>query len=288
MSGPGPAAGDALPWAQVSEVHADGVFEVEMDGGFAIADGVCNGGYVLAVLHQVALAALTDVGASATSAVAVSSQFLAPTPPGPATVRIARMKTGRTLGRVEVELDSGRGTAVRAVLLFLTPSAETAEPSELWRSVEPPAMAAPGDSRPMPTRRSDSVAWPTMYQDRIELLVDPATSGFLDGRPSGRGEIRTWWSLRNRRIMDAGLLLLALDAMPPGTMELAGVATGSPTVQLEARLYADEAALRSVSWPFIVRQQVLTAGRVTADQACELWDASGRFLASATQVNWLL
>ena len=139
----------------------------------------------------------------------------------------------------------------------------------------------------MPTMRGDT-AWPTMYRDRIELLVDPATSGFLDGEPSGRGEIRTWWSSRQPRVADAGLLLLALDAMPPGTMELEGVATGSPTVQLEARLYCDEAGLRSVSGPFVVRQRVLTAGAVTADQVCEVWDRSGRFLASATQVNWLL
>ena len=256
-----------------------------MDGGFAIAEGVCNGGYVLAVVHQIALAALVGSGAATTSAVAVSAQFLAPTAPGPATVRLSGLRTGRNLSRVEAEIESAGRISVRAVLLFLAPG----DPgTQRWCSVDPPMMAAPVDCRPMPATRGETFVWPTMYQDRIELLVDPATSGFLDGRPSGRGEIKTWWASRQVRSADAGLLLLALDAMPPGTMELEGVVAGSPTVQLEARLYCDGAGLRSASAPFRVRQQVLTAGTVTADQTCEVWDRSGRFLASATQVNWLL
>lgn len=285
MSGTDDGPAGPIPWAPVSVIDPDGVFGVDMDGEFAIADGVCNGGYVLAVIHQVALEALTGVGATTTSAAAVSSQFLAPTAPGPATVRIARMRTGRTLSRVDVELESGGRTAVRACLSFLAP----AQPSGgMWRSVDPPAMAAPEACRQMPRLRRDSLPWPSIYWTRIELLVDPATSGFMDGTPSGRGEIRTWWSTRDERVPDAGLLLLALDAMPPGTMELDRVMGGSPTVQLEARLYADRSSLAAASRPFVSRQQVLTAGEFTADQVCEVWDSSGRFLASATQVNWLL
>lgn len=278
-------ARDPIPWTQVSPTGSDDAFLVDMDGGFAIGEGVCNGGYVLAVLHQVGLAALRAAGSSTTSALAVSSQFLAPTPPGPATVRIARMKLGRSLSRVDVELDSGGRTAVRAVLSFRAPAGSPATP---WCSVVPPSIPAPAECRSMPRRRGGSEPWPSIYWDRIELLVAPESGGFLDGRPSGRGEIKTWWSARDRRVPDAGLLLAAMDAMPPATFELQRDVGRSPTVQLEARVHYDEAHLRSVDTPLIVRQQVLTAGAVAADQACEVWDRSGRLLASGTQVNWLL
>ena len=256
-----------------------------MDAGFCIADGVCNGGYVLAVMHQVALVALQRVGSATTSALAVSSQFLAPTAPGPATVRVTRMHTGRSLSRLDLELDSMGRTAVRAGLSFLVPSGAASGP---WCSVDPPTLPEPGSCRPMPEMRGDSLPWPSMYRSRIELLVDPATSGFMDAAPSGRGTITTWWSTREDRVMDAGLLLLALDAMPPGTMELDRDVGRTPTVQLEARFYADGPALESVSGPLIARQQVLTAGRFTADQMCQVWDRTGRLLASATQINWLV
>lgn len=273
-----------VPWAPMEADGREG-FAVVMDGGYTIAEGVCNGGYVLAVLHQVALAALADAGAATTSAVAVSGQFLAPTPAGPARVAITRLRAGRHLSRVDLEIGAGGRTTVRGALSFIAPMEP---PAALWSSVSPPIIAARGQCRPMPPRRTGSMIWPTMYEDRIELLVDPRTSGFLDGEPSGDGEIQAWWSLRDQRVMDAGLLLLALDAMPPATMELKGATGGSPTVQLEARLYADRATLQSLGGSFIVRQQVLTAGPVTADQACEVWDPAGRFLASATQVNWQL
>ena len=273
------------PWTTVTDAGADGVFSVDMDGGFEIGAGVCNGGYVLAVLHQVALAAVTAVGASTTSALAVSSQLLAPTPPGPATVRVARMRTGRSVSRVDIDLDSGGRTTVRAAWSFVVPAADE---SVQWCSLEPPVVPAPESCREMPRMRPDSIPWPAIYWDRVELLIDPATGGFLDGAPSGRGEIRTWWSSRQPRAADAGLLLLALDAMPPCTFDLDRPIGASPTVSLEARFYCDPGPLGASTGPFLVRQQVLTAGPATADQTDEVWDRSGRLLATATQINWLL
>ena len=273
------------PWAAVTDAGADGAFAVDMDGGFEIGPGVCNGGYVLAVMHQVALTAMDAVGTATTSALAVSSQFLAPTPPGPATVRIARLRTGRSVSRVDVDLDSGGRTTVRAMWSFLAPAAGDTTP---WRSVDPPVIPAPADCRAMPRQRPDSAPWPSIYWDRVELLMDPATAGFLDGAPSGRGEIRTWWSSRQPRIPDAGLLLVALDAMPPCTFDLDRLIGASPTVSLEARFYCDPGTLGTAVGPFLVRQQVLTAGAATADQTDEVWDDSGRLLATATQINWLL
>lgn len=274
-----------LPWTAVLDAGPDGVSGVDIDGGFEIGAGVCNGGYVLAVLHQVAQAALMAVGAATTAALSVSSQFLAPTPPGPATVRITRMTTGRSVSRVEVDLDTGGRTTVRATFSFVAPAGGG---DEQWRSVDPPAVASAGDCRPMPRLRPDRVPWPPIYWHRVELLVDPGTSGFLDGAPSGRGEIRTWWSSRQPRVPDAGLLLVALDAMPPCTFDLGRPIGASPTVSLEARFYGGPGPDDPGTGPFLVRQQVLTAGPVTADQADEVWDTSGRLLATATQINWLL
>ena len=273
------------PWTEVADAGGDGAFAVDMDSGFEIGPGVCNGGYVLAVLHQVARLALADVGAGTTSALSVSSQFLAPTPPGRATVQITRMRTGRSVSRIDFELISGGRTTVRAMWSFVAPAEED---GSWWRSVQPPVMPEPTDCRPMPQLRPDSVPWPAIYWDRVELLVDPATGGFLDGTPSGRGEIRTWWSSRQPRVPDAGLMLVALDAMPPCTFELGRPIGASPTVSLEARFYFDPETVGEPEEPYLVRQQVLTAGPTTADQADEVWDRSGRLLATATQVNWLL
>lgn len=255
---------------------------VDMDASFAIAEGVCNGGYVLAVAHQVALAALTETGTSTLSVLAASAQYLAPTPAGSVQARVARRDLGRSISRVEIELTSNCGISVRAFLSFISPFDPAAEP---WCRCQPPPIAPRAECVSLPDFRPDGSRWPAMYRDRIDLRLDPTTAGFLVGTPSGQGKMTAWWGLRDQRPVDGGRLLLALDAMPPATIELPGRTSRSPTVQLEAHLYRDAGTLASPSAPLVVHQKVVTAGSVVADQVCEVWDAKGRLLASATHVR---
>lgn len=76
--------------------------------------------------------------------------------------------------------------------------------------------------------------------------------------------------------------------MPPATVELDRMAGRSPTVRFDAHLYSNAARLGTCIGPLIVRQQVWATRGIVADQHCAVWDAGGRLLASATQLNWLL
>lgn len=162
-----------------------------MDGSWAIGEGVCNGGYVMAVLHEIARSVLVSAGASTLSAVAAHGEFLAPTPPGPVRVNVVHRVIGRSLSRVELTLHSGDRTCVRAGLAF---GVGFAEETAVWcRSTAPPLSAEEG-CVPMPELRPDGSAWPPLYR-RLALRLDPSVAGFLAGAPSGRGELKGWLRL---------------------------------------------------------------------------------------------
>jgi hypothetical protein len=53
--------------------------------------------------------------------------------------------------------------------------------------------------------------------EQVEVRLESATRGFLEGQPSGRGELRGWLALPDDEVFDPVSLLFAVDAFPPGS-----------------------------------------------------------------------
>ena len=73
--------------------------------------------------------------------------------------------------------------------------------------------------------------------ERLDLRLDPATTGWAMGKPSGNGVIRGWLRMADGREPDPLLLLLAVDALPPVAFEL-GLPGWTPTLELTAHVRA--------------------------------------------------
>ncbi|HYI53349.1 MAG TPA: acyl-CoA thioesterase domain-containing protein [Microlunatus sp.] len=78
-----------------------GVYAANLDAGWVVGGGV-NGGYALAVVGNAIRAELTAYGQP--DPVSVSAYYLSPTQPGPATVRVRRLRVGGKRSTVAASL----------------------------------------------------------------------------------------------------------------------------------------------------------------------------------------
>jgi acyl-CoA thioesterase len=114
--------------------------------------------------------------------------------------------------------------------------------------------------------------------ERIEIRLDPATAGWLEGRPSGRGEMRGWLRLRDGREPDPTMLLFALDALPPVAFNL-GILGWAPTLEFTGHVRGRPAP----GWLRVsLSSQNITAGLMEEDAM--VWDSEGRFVAQSRQL----
>ena len=110
------------------------------------------------------------------------------------------------------------------------------------------------------------------------MRLDPATTGWRQGRPAGIPEMRGYFGLREDRDPDAYLLALAVDGLPPVVFGL-GATGWAPTVELTWYM-------RGVPVPGPLR--VATRCRHVSggwfDEEAEVWDAAGQLVAQSRQI----
>jgi hypothetical protein len=110
------------------------------------------------------------------------------------------------------------------------------------------------------------------------MRFDRSTMGFLDGKPSGRPEVRAWFRLRDDYGPDAFSLALTVDALPPVALNL-GAKGWAPTVELTWHMRAVPAP----GW-----LAVHGTGRLLSDgwfdEEVEVWDSTGRLVAQSRQI----
>jgi hypothetical protein len=114
--------------------------------------------------------------------------------------------------------------------------------------------------------------------DRLDLRLDPATSGWVAGQPSGLGQIRGWLRLADGREPDPLMLLLACDALPPVAFDL-GLSGWTPTLELTVHVRARPAP----GWLRIGLTTRNLAGGFLEEDA-EVWDSGGRLVAQSRQL----
>jgi hypothetical protein len=114
--------------------------------------------------------------------------------------------------------------------------------------------------------------------DQIEVRLEPDSSGFTTGAPSGRGELRGWLALPEDEAFDPTSLLFAVDAFPPATFDIE-FSGWVPTLELTAYV-------RALPAPgpvrILQRAHLIDAQRV--DEACYVWDRVGRLVAHGSQL----
>jgi hypothetical protein len=246
----------------------DGQFQGRLDSGWTIGSKP-NGGYLLAMMGRAAAAT-----AHHPDLIAASGYYLAAPDPGPVLIEAEPLRDGRSASQIRVRMSQDDRPRVEG--LFITSRLDPAA-SPYWEDGLPQPGEAAFDACPrlipqLPHGR------PVAIMDQIEVRIDPESSGFRRGRPSGRGQLRGWLALPGGEDFDPASLLFAVDAFPPATFEIE-FAGWVPTLELTVYV-------RALPAPgpvqILQRAELIAAQRV--DESCYVWDSAGRLVAQGRQL----
>ena len=269
--------------------RAEGRYQAQADPRFALvaapnggAPAAVNGGVLMATVLRAVLDASPNPYPVATSA-----SFLRVPHIGPAEVEVTWLKTGKTASTARAALlqddvpvvdmtvttgtlpdrraASGNGTAADGESLS-------------WTGDRPafPDMADCVDLGKWPG--TDGVNGVAGFAAHVEVLLDPAVTGWRGNEPSGLPEMRGYVRLREHREPDALMLALAVDALPPVVFGL-GATGWAPTVELTWHMRAVPVA---GSLRVAARSRHVSGGWF--DEEAEVWDAAGRLVAQSRQL----
>jgi acyl-CoA thioesterase len=258
-----------------------GVYDAELGEGWRIGGGV-NGGMLLAIAGR-ALAA--ELGAAHgdrpahPDPLAISAYYLTPGIPGRAAVRTSVVRRGRAVstGQASLLQDDGAGGEVERMRCLATYGDLAAVDGDLTTSAQPPELPPPDRCVSAAQAPPDFLKHASLLQ-RLDMRLDPATTGWALGKPSGNGVIRGWLRMADGREPDPLLLLLAVDALPPVAFEL-GLPGWTPTLELTAHVRARPAP----GWLRVNLTNRTLAGGFLEEDA-EVWDSEGRLVALSRQL----
>ena len=258
-----------------------GVYDGALGEGWRIGGGV-NGGVLLAMAGR---ALATELGTADgdrpahPDPLAISADYLTPGVPGPATVRTSIVRRGRAVstGQASLLQDDGAGGEVERVRFLATYGDLDTVDGDLTTSAQPPDLPPPDRCVSAAQAPPDFLKHASLLQ-RLDMRLDPATTGWAVGKPSGNGVIRGWLRMADGREPDPLLLLLAVDALPPVAFEL-GLPGWTPTLELTAHVRARPAP----GWLRVSLTNRTLAGGFLEEDA-EVWDSEGRLVALSRQL----
>jgi acyl-CoA thioesterase len=261
--------------AVAARTGESGVYDAELGAGWGIGGGI-NGGLLLALAGRALQSELADGGYDGhPDPLAISAYYLTPGAPGPAVLRTSVVRRGRAVstGQVSVNQPTADGEVERIRVLATYGSLDG----------DPTTSAVPPELPPPEECVTSAQAPPAFLKqasllERLDLRLDPATTGWAVGKPSGNGVIRGWLRMKDGREPDPLLLLLAVDALPPVAFEL-GLPGWTPTLELTAHVRARPAP----GWLRVqLVNRTLTGGFLEED--AEVWDSQGRLVALSRQL----
>lgn len=283
--------------------RSDGLYDAAADPRFAlIAPGgmippAVNGGALMATV----LRAVLDCSAHP-HPVATSANFLRVPRLAAAQVHVSWLKQGKTAsiaratlvqdGQVVLDTTTTTGTVLTGPAAAgpgaagpgtagpgAAAAAGTAISEQLDWTAERPSLADIADcldlgSWPGAVSSDGSAGFPA----HVEVLLDPACTGWRQDEPSGVPEMRGYVRLREARDPDALLLALAVDALPPVVFGL-GATGWAPTVELTWHMRGVP-----VPGPLQVSARCRHVSGGWFDEEAEVWDAAGRLVAQSRQL----
>jgi acyl-coenzyme A thioesterase PaaI-like protein len=256
------------------QVRPDERFALVAPGG--ITPPAVNGGVMVATM----LRAVLDTSPHP-HPVATSAHFLRLPQLEPAEVEVTWLKQGRTAATARAALIQDAQVALDVTVTTgrLPDDPGRAADGELTWTGHPPKLPPFEECVNLgPWRGTVGADGIAGYAAQVDLRMDPATTGWRHGEPSGIPEMRGYFSLREQRDPDAYLLAVAVDALPPVVFGL-GAAGWAPTVELTWHMRAVPAP-----GPLVVAAQCRHVSGGWFDAEAEVWDAAGRLAAQGRQL----
>jgi Thioesterase-like superfamily len=281
--------------------RADGRYDALPDARFAIVapggttPSAINGGALLATVMRAVLAESPQPHPVATSA-----HFLRVAAIAPAEVQVTWLKHGRTASTARGSLvQDGKVILDTTMTVGVVPALDSAfldsafpdgaapdgaapdgaaDGTLTWTG-PPPGFPAIGDCVDLGKwRGTTGLDGTSGYAAQVEVLMDPATSGWRRDEPSGLPEMRGYFRLRDGQDPDPYVLALAVDGLPPVVFGL-GATGWAPTVELTWHMRAVPCP-----GPLAVAARARHVSGGWFDEEAEVWDAAGRLVAQSRQL----
>ena len=241
----------------------------DLDPGWDVGNGILNGGYLLATVARAAV-----LEGPHPHPVALSASYLRATRGGRVTLTHTPGSAGRTVAHAHVVLADEGGPC-----LTVQATTATLGSGEVTWACPPPEIAPVEECLSVVDRVPGRVDLPDFgIRHRVDTRLDPATAGWLVGRPSGEPVMRAWVRFAGGRDPDPFALAVFADSLPPSIWST-GRMGWTPTVQLQVLLRA----LPAPGWCLVEAR----AGEVAGDWLDEdyrIWDSTGRLVAQSRQL----
>ena len=257
-------------FSEVSNLVAagPGYFDAEVNSQWTIG-GKPNGGYLLAMLGRAAVSVSDH-----RDVIAASAHYLTSPEPGAVEIETEVLRSGRSASQIRTRMSQDGRACVEALV---TASHLDAATVPYWDQGVPEISDVPYDdcARLVPQLPDGKTV---AIMEQIEIRLEPDSSGFTAGQPSGRGELRGWLSLPGGESFDATSLLFAIDAFPPATFDIE-FSGWVPTLELTSYIRA-----RPAPGPVRVLQSAHLIEGQRVDESTFVWDRTGRLVAQGTQL----
>ena len=263
---------DAMALTSVSSDDTTSIFDGELNEHWTIGPKV-HGGAMLALCAKASRLALDPAGELGVQPIAVSGSFLWAPDPGPLRLVATIRKRGRRVSLVDVELDQGQRTAVRAVLTLADPEHDVApllsvNPVVPLMTPDPPPGLEPiGPGHPM----ADIVHLAHGCDIRPSLTT-------MEPRADGGPPVIEYWVRPKHGAPDALFALLCGDVSAPVTLGVNRFGW-APTVQLTAYLRG----LPADGWLRVIAT-TMQIGQEWFDEDHVVVDCEGRIVVQSRQL----
>ena len=235
---------------------------------WAYGAGVLHGGWLLESLAATALEHTAHP-----HPLAVSAHYAAAPRVGEGDVTVEVLREGRSVSTLRTRLSQEGAVKVEALITCGALPETTTGP--LVQAGAPPVLP----SRDVCVRDTIQDGLPRNgITEQLQVLLDPASAGWVSGAPGGGSEVRAWVRAVDGREPDPLHLLTVADALPPVTLDL-GIPGWVPTVELTVHLRA----IPAPGWLRCVQRARLVHGG-WVDEECEVWDSQDRLVAQARQL----
>ncbi|SNT57947.1 thioesterase family protein [Actinacidiphila glaucinigra] len=251
------------------------VYDADLHEGWRIGMGV-NGGLLLALAGRALAEELGGDGQGHRDPFSISAYYLSTSLPGPVTARTETLRRGRTVSTGMVSLVQDGEERLRAIATYGDLDGHD-HAGDVRTSATPPQMPPPEQCVGTEAAPPEFLKSSPMLE-RIELRLDPDTVGWAVGAPSGRGIVQGWLRMPDGREPDPLMLLLAVDSLPPVSIDL-GIPGWAPTLELTAHV-------RARPEPGWLRLKHSTRNFADGymEEDAEVWDSAGRLVAQSRQL----
>ncbi len=248
---------------KVKEI-APGRFEGEVTGNWSV-NGNPNGGYLMAMISS----AMTEYSDKRSTPI-VTANYISRCVPGKVEIIVEEISQTAQFNRYEARLIQGGKERVRSLGTFCV---ERTDCGIERYETKMPVLAPVANCSPFP----DMPTY-TLFHN-IEMLLDPSSAVWLQGKTSDRSEQKGWVRFCDGRTCDMMSLFLIADSIPPAIFVSQGAVAWVPTIELSTNIRN----MPVTEWlRFTLSTRFVTCGLLEADG--EVWDNSGKLVSISRQI----